>query len=502
MSQKINRNYFSIVLSKTILKLSLIFIFGFFVATQITFSPVIDCFIKFFLRSYIGLELPQILEKIPFKYIFLFWFLIMFVFIIKRILKTGITVWLIENKEKIFITLLIISSQFIALTGGKLEISDFTALSILFLWCIYTIADKEYKIIWTPLYISLLFFFLSILLSVVNGGQMSFFKLPAVLKSITVFFLMINMIRNREITLFSLKIFISITTLSAIIGIFQEIIYFYTGIEIVGVINEDAKRFMWETTSYGTLMRIPAFTSWYTILANYLSIALIIGINIILYPILKKKEKIFLYIAMILMSIALYLTFSYSSILIVLSAFFISIMIRWPSLRIYLPVFLGLILLGFFSGFIPDFLSEPKKYFITEDLAIRIELLRDGITGFLNRHPLIGNGIGTGHRYTSNVDLWPVHNNFILIADELGLFGLFAYCIFFSIFIFRQAITILKLKNIKDKAVSLSLFLAFIAYLINLQVQAQHIDFFIFLYMGLTEAINSTLSHYTAESIT
>jgi cell division protein FtsW (lipid II flippase) len=176
-------------------------------------------------------------------------------------------------------------------------------------------------------------------------------------------------------------------------------------------------------------------------------------------------------------------------------------MIRWPSLKIYVPLFLVILLLGFFSEIIPHFLADPKKYLMTEDLSIRIELLRDGITGFLNRHPFIGNGIGTGHKYTSNIDLWPVHNNFVLIADELGLFGLLTYCIFFFAFIFRQAMSILKLKNTKDRAIALSLFIAFIAYLINLQVQAQHIDFFIFLYLGLTEAIIRTLSYQTAIGI-
>ncbi|NWF52467.1 MAG: O-antigen ligase family protein [Nitrospirae bacterium] len=331
---------------------------------------------------------------------------------------------------------------------------------------------------------------------------MSFFKLPAVMKSIVVFILMVNMIKNRETALFSLKTLILITALSAIIGILQEIIFFYKGIEIAGVIQEDVKRFMWQETPFGTLMRVPAFTSWYTILANHLSIALIVGINFILYSILtKKKEKLFLYIAMILMSIALYFTFSYSSILIVLSAFIFSIMLRWISLKIYVTLFFVILLLGFFSGFIPDFLADPKKYFMTEDLSIRIELLRDGITGFLNRHPFIGNGVGTGHKYTSNIDLWPVHNNFVLIADEIGLFGLLTYCIFFFAFIFRQVMSISKIKNTKDRAIALSLIIAFIAYLINLQLQAQHIDFFIFLYLGLIEAIISTLSSQTAVEI-
>ena len=406
-------------------------------------------------------------------------------------------VWLINNKEKVFVTSILLSSQLIAVTGGRIEISDFTALGVLFLWLLSIFKDKEYKIILSPWHILLFLFLLSVLLSVFNGDLISLSKLPAVFKEIIIFFIMVNIIRNREIALFSLKIFFSVITFSAIIGILQEILFFFTGIELIGYVGEEIRRYMWEITPLGLLMRVPALTSWYTILANFLLIGIVVGVNLILYSVLTgKKERLFLYMAVPLMSIALILTFSHSTMIVLLLAIIGSIFIRWRSLSIHFAtIFLAGILLAYFSGFMTDFVEEPKRYLITEDVRVRIELLRDGLTGFFNRHPFIGNGMGTGFQYTSNVDHWAVHNNVVLIADELGLFGILAYGALFSVLIYRQVISILRLKDRKDKAVSLSLLIALIAYMVSIQAQAQYFDFFLLMYLGLMEAIIRTLSY-------
>jgi len=47
------------------------------------------------------------------------------------------------------------------------------------------------------------------------------------------------------------------------------------------------------------------------------------------------------------------------------------------------------------------------------------------------RHPYIGTGIGKANKYTPNVHSWPVHNNFVRIVDEIGIFGFIVYVIIF-----------------------------------------------------------------------
>jgi hypothetical protein len=478
------------------LKHTVIVLLGLFVAAQIAFSPVIDNVTESFLRSYIGLEFPHGLKMIPFKSFLIFWLMILSIFIFMRFLNTGI-IWLIDRKEKVFITSILLSSQLIALSPvRRLEISDLVVVVVLFLWFLYIFTDKEHKIIWSPSYILLLLLLLSVLLSTINGGLGSVLKLPSVIKNITVFFIMVNIIRDREIAIFSLRILFLVATFSAIIGILQEIIFFFTGMTLIGFISERGKEFMWQSTPFGKLLRVSALTGWYTVLSYFLSIAIIVGTNLILYSIpTRKKERLFLYIAVPLMSIALFLTFSRSTMLSLLLAIIVLILIRWRSLSIhFVTIFLVGILVAYLSGFITDFLEEPKKYILIEDLNIRISLLRDGLSGFSN-HPFIGNGIEQGYRYTSDVYHWPVHNIVVLIADELGLFGIFAYGAFFFVFIYKQVIFILKVKDKKDKAVSLSLLIALIAYMTDLQFQTPYIDLTLFMYLGFMEAIIRTFSY-------
>lgn len=499
MDSKSDKRYFP-SFSKTTSKLTTIFLLGLlglFVAAQIVFSPIIDNFFESFLKSYVGIEVPNELKRLPFKSILMIWPAILSVFIFIKFIKANMT-WLIDKKEKIFVASLLLSYHLVGLTGRKVDITDFVFLVVLFLWLIYIFTNKHYKIIWSYWHLLLLVLLLSILLSIVNGDYMSLVFLLRVFKAFTVFFIMVNMIRDRETAIFSLKIYLSLATFSAVIGIFQEIIFFYSGISffVAPFIQEANLGYMYESTFLGVLIRVPAFTGWYLNLDFFLITALVTGVNLMLYSVFTgKKERLFLLIALFLMSICLNLTFSFGSVLVVILAVIVSIFIRWRSLTFYfITIFLFGLLLTF-SGFITDFVEEPKKYIAAQDVALRIDLLRQGIAGFINQHPFIGNGLMRGGKYISDVDGWAVHNNIVLIADELGLLGLFAYAALFFAAISRQVISILKLKNEKDKAVLLSSLIALISLMTVLQFQSLYLNVFLFMYLGLVDAICGALSY-------
>ena len=430
---------------------------------------------------------------IPFKSVLIFWLLIPSLFIFIRFIRTGI-IWLIDTKEKIFVTSLLLSCH---LDGIIRQILNITVLMVLFLWLIYVFANKYYKIIWSYWHLLLLFLLLSILLSIVNGGVMSLVVLSLRVLAFIAFFLMVNMIRDRETALFSLKIYLSLATFSAVIGIFQEIIYLSSGIFFGVTIPEANLGYAFETTPLGELFRVPAFTGWYLNLDFILSTSLVIGVNLMLYSVFEgKKARLILLTALMLIFIGFILTFSAGSMLVVILTVIVSIFIRWRSLTIYfITIILVGLLFAYFSGFLTNFVEEPKKYIITEHLAIRIDLLIDGIKGFINQHPFIGRGFSAGSKYTSNVDNWPVHNNIVLVADELGLLGLVAYAALFFAAISRQVVSILKMRNEKDKAVLLSLLIALIALMTSLQFQAIYLNVFLFMYLGLVEGTRKALSH-------
>jgi O-antigen ligase len=487
-----DRRPFPIVLSKT----AIVFFLGLFVAAQIVFSPAIDNLIKSFLASYFGLALPRSFERIPFKSLLIFWLIVLSVFISMRFMKTGI-IWLINNKEKIFITTLLLSCHLVGITSRKLDIPGFAVLAVLFFWLIYIFTSDNYRVIWNYWHLFILFFLFSIVLSLVNCRPITLVLFLRIIPAFIAFFLMVNLIRNRETAIFAVKIYLLLATFSALIGIFQEIIYFYSGILLVGVIPEANRIYMWEPTFLGQLLRVPAFTGWYLNLGYLLSTALLIGVNLLLYSVVKGlKEKLLLLTVLILISIGLILTFSHGIILMVILAIMVSIFIRWRSLTIHFVAFILIgLLVAYSSGFLTNFVEEPKKYIRTEDVAIRIDLLRDGITGFFNRHPILGNGLGRGAKYTSNVDNWAVHNNIVLVADELGLLGLVAYVALYVAAISRQVVSILKVRNEKDKAVLISLLISLIALVANLQFQYLYLNIFLFIYLGFVEAVRGALSY-------
>ncbi|TVM04342.1 MAG: hypothetical protein CV087_00145 [Candidatus Brocadia sp. WS118] len=465
---------------------------GLFIGVQVVLSPHLDVLLASYLRN-IGIELPYTLRGFPFKSL-LFFCPLNFVFLIIFIKRNY--PWFINNKEKVFIASIIASTQLKALTGSKTEISDLVIAVVLFLWFIFTLIN-DYKLAWNPSFILLPLLLCSILLSYTNAGLFKFLSsFPSVFKSFLAFFIIINIITKRELVIFSLKIFFIVMTLSAIVGITQEIVLMTTGVAIVGNIPDEAKDYMWEKgTPFGQLLRVPAFTGWYILFAGYLLIAIILGVNWRLYSLVKeKKKRFFLDIAIVLMCIALYCTFSYSALVSALLGVLASIFIRWwPSAIYFIIVILIGILIACFSGVATDFVSDPKKYIISRDIEIRSILLRNGLFGFIYQHPFIGVGVGKGDRYCSDVNSWPVHNNITLVADECGILGVLIYGLFFLTLIYRQISTVLLLKNKKDTVILLSLLIGLFVYMVNLQAQATFIEVFLFIYLGILEATNRVL---------
>jgi len=330
-------------------------------------------------------------------------------------------------------------------------------------------------------------------------------SLPSVIKALLSFFLLVNIVRDRKLAIFALKAFLIIMTLSAIAGILQELLYKTTNIAFVGLIQKGREEYMWKDNSFGHFLRVPAFSGWYIVFSGYLLISIIVSLNLRLYSIIKdKKHKCLVDIAILLMSVALLFTFSNSAFLSLGLLVGVSILIRWRRHIIHilavsiLVMTIGMVVLDHFHK-TKGFTEDVKAHLINTELAIRIELLREGISGFSHRHPFIGIGLSRGVKYTSDPVGWPVHNNFVLVADEIGMLGVFVYYSFFIALIGSVSFTILSLKDKTDKNILLSLLLGLITYMVNLQAQPAFIESFLFIYLGLLEATRKVMrSHVDA----
>lgn len=84
----------------------------------------------------------------------------------------------------------------------------------------------------------------------------------------------------------------------------------------------------------------------------------------------------------------------------------------------------------YLTGFLDDIFRAISADCHWGEYRIRLQLAREGIHGFIHRHPFIGVGVSDVYRYTSHYLHWAVHNAFIEAADAVGILGFFfLYCI-------------------------------------------------------------------------
>lgn len=396
----------------------------------------------------------------------------------------------VEKREILFIILLIIGLQSVGLFPGRIDGSDLFFVFFIAFWLISVFTTKRYGIIGSPLSFLNLVLLLFAILSAINGGLSVIIKTAPLLKAILTSFLIVDIVRRKEWVIFFIKTLVVVTTFSAIIGILQEILFLYNGTVLA---QYDTKYFnlMLEHTPFGTFLRVPAFSSMHLYLANYLVLSLLIGFNYFLYfkTIMNRKEKFLLSIAMVLMISALILTFSKTNMLGLAVGVLLSLFLRWGSRSIQLLTALALpILLTYLAGVWDIFFKYAISSNALGEIGARSQLIRDGIEGFLYRHPFIGVGVGRGGIYTGNVMGWATHNAFILAADEVGIFGLLT---FYSIFIYgflRIIVTIPSIKNPKEKAILKILLAGLAAYVVNIQFQPDFLSYYTWIYIGFIES--------------
>jgi hypothetical protein len=405
---------------------------------------------------------------------------------------------IMRHKELLFIILFLIGYQTNAIQLYIIDISDITVGVFTLILLLSALVNKEYKFVRSPINFFNAGYFLSIIFSIIMALNLR--TVFILIKSLMLFQVMINFIRKKELVLAFVKLFIIISSISAVIGIIQEILYLYAGYLFIGIITPESVEQMFETTSMGIFLRVPALMTSYGSLSKMLVINLIMVANLLIYPntfTKTTKSKLFLCFAFLLMFSALMLTFAKDAILALVIALLISALIRWRTFLIHwLFFFLIIIVLCYYSGLLNTFADFISTEITFGDPRVRIALDRQGIEGFFDTdiyHMLFGAGMGHGARYTSHHKNWPAHNAFILAADEIGLLGLLAYLALYIIAGIRLISANLMARDPQDKATTRGLLCGFIALVIMFQFYAGYIDLILWFYLGLIESTTLVL---------
>jgi len=258
-----------------------------------------------------------------------------------------------------------------------------------------------------PLKIPFLLFFLACLVAVVGAVDFSeSYKSLKRLLEILIFFWAVNCIDGEELKERLTLLLIASATLSTLIA-------FYSALETG--IHHGAR-------AEGTM-------SVYMTYAGVLMLALLLAIAKVVFA---PKENKWLIVAMVMMAVCLMLTFTRQAWLGVVAGVFFLLWFRKKALLWLMPVIIGIIFLNSPAN-IKDRITSLINLNDT-NLQIRIALWQGGWLVFKD-HPLTGCGfkcIDAVHqdypdptRYIKK--LRGLHNNYIQLAVDTGLFGLVSW---------------------------------------------------------------------------
>jgi len=395
------------------------------------------------------------------------------------------------HPEKVFITFFIGGMHITSLTTlVKIDLSELVMLVSFFALFLKSVVKDK------PLTLSLLdilnlAFVAAVLISFMNAGIIPFIiYAPTLVKFMLMLFLLLNFVYNKELFVFSLKCIIVLTCISSLIGIGQELVFKTTGALLIGLVDEKNISLMFEITSQGTFLRIPAFFGTYKPFTFFLNTALLIVFNYFIYnrPFPFKKRFILVF-SFLLMVAALTLTFSRDGFLAFFAGMVFSLILRWP--RFIIHGICGVLLTGvalYPTGILNDIYKDIYTECHLGETRIRLQLAREGILGFLYRHPFIGVGVDDVFKYTSHYLHWAPHNAFVEAAGAVGISGLFFYIVLLGYTLYNLIKVSLTAKTIEDQWISRGLFSGFIAYLVTIQFHPFFYERFTWLYMGIVNA--------------
>lgn len=470
------------ILNKPSTALAIPLIVSWFFGLLVVSDPFLTNIAANFYITFLG---KNIFKLYPYEITSIFFIFVLCYYLGKRILRM-----VFVKFEKMALVAIIGFSQTIAL--HKLDLLDGAdmMIGIVFIITMFKALIKKEEINLSLLVILDIFLFSFLVIASINGGIYSLITGLICIKLTMLTVIITNLIYNESLLKFYIKCLIIATTASSVIAIIQEIIFVTTGIIAIGISETESIKYMFEETAFGTFLRVPAFIVSYKMFAFYLVTNILIIFNYFLYVRPENiKKKIYLIIALFLMTVALMLTFSWDSMLALAVCVLLSILVRSPRFIVYyFLVAVALFLVVYFAGFIDDIKSTFFTEFSWGEYRIRVQLDREGIYGFLNRYPFIGVGNRNGAEYTSSYWTWPAHNAIILALDEVGIFGFIAYLLPIIYTLLTLVMLNISITDCKNKALARGLLFSIICLLIILMTHAGWFENVLWMYMSLTQA--------------
>lgn len=340
-------------------------------------------------------------------------------------------------------------------SGLGINLIDVPLLCLYLLWIIERARDrKSLTEKATPAMFPLTGFFIIVLLSMLNATdiQFSLFEVVRMFKAILIFYFIASQVREEKEVRIILTFLLIGLLMECVISFFQGYMGQGAGLSIVGESEKIASQ---ELDSVGNVTRIWGTFGSSNIFAFYLQFILPVPIAL-LFCKRVKTSRLLLLIVSIAGTIALLFTLSRGgwlgfalSMILVIGFYVFRGSLTMSKIAVILITILiaALLLLGFSDIILARIHSDDG-----ESAYIRIPMMQVAWT-IIKAHPILGIGINnytevmrTYDPTSSRISFWfdyPVHNQFLLIAAEVGVFGLLSFLIFIF-FLFRTGLFVVK----------------------------------------------------------
>jgi len=335
------------------------------------------------------------------------------------------SLWRERDRWAIFIA--VGMAQFSGIALGKLDMLEVATVGLFGFWIIQTLAEGDRRLQISPvLFFVLGLYFLSIL-SMVNRPQVTSYI--AFAEKFILFFLVVDFLRRRPLVKASGRFLIWAGAFSALAAIVQFVAFAFWGKILTLDAPDENPQSILKPTFLGMMVRVIAFFPNPAGLNDYLLFVLPLALFAMTVT-RKGRHKVLYGAVALMMAAAVLLTWSAAALIGVALIAFLFFYIHRPSLSIQ---YSGLVVLGTIGLYELGFLKVAKRLFEgfggASSGSVRMDLLQLGFES-LRRSPFIGLGIQNFGSFSKNyfptgpyIFKYPVHNAFVQMAAELGIFG-------------------------------------------------------------------------------
>lgn len=404
------------------------------------------------------------------------------------------------NFEKSFIFTFLLSYHTVNLARiSVLETTDIVVAMFTLLFFIKVFMGGDLPIDKTLIMLSVAFIF-SILPSSINSRPPMFFvSWVKACKMVLICLLLSASINKKSDIKYYVKWFIVLAVISSFVAIIQQAIFLSTDVLLVGTLETSQTTHNYELTSIGSFYRFSGFVAGYKVFSNILILALMLILNYFLYDrTITNKNKVLLIVSSGLMFTALIFTFSKDALLVLSVGVIFSILLKRPYLILHLfAIFLLLFAVFIVTGILEDIYTAIATEFEIGEFRVRKQFLREGLYGFVYKHPWIGVGIERSTLYTSYFLRWQPHHGLLVALDEAGILGLFVFLLILGYALHKTILLTKMVHELSYKWVVRGFFVGFVCFMITINFHPTYMDNLIWIYLGV---INGMYRYFTNSS--